>query len=50
MHRRAPSLACTVGKQNRLHTISAAPEMLSGRLSSEEEKSRPVVVHKGWHA
>ena len=39
---RAPRQRCTMGKNTRLHTISATPEMLSGRLSCDEEKSRPA--------
>jgi hypothetical protein len=40
-HIQAPSVVCTVGKINKLHTISAAPETLSGRLRSAEEKLSP---------
>lgn len=39
---RAPRQRCTTGKNTRLHTMSATPEMLSGRLSCEDEKSSPA--------
>ena len=41
----APSAVCTEGNRNRLHTISAAPDTLSGRLSSAEEKLSPAQPH-----
>lgn len=41
----APSAVCTDGNRKRLHTMSAAPDTLSGRLSSAEEKFSPAQPH-----